>query len=128
MENGRCIATSLTCPLVSDNGLLYLERASSTPEFRPVYQALSDMGFYHINPRRLGVFYAPARDRMSARYGSHAAGVLADMKSLTPAIFERLAVYIGTVVPEIVDAYSTVIGNGRALEIHFRVSGVARPV
>ena len=128
MENGRCIATSLTYPPVSDNELLYLVRASNAPEFRQVYGALSDMGFYHIDPRRIGGFHVPAGDLMLARDGSNAAGVLANMKSRTPARLERLTEYLGAIVPEIADVDSTVIGNRRALEFHYRVSGAARPV
>ena len=58
VENGRCVATSLTYAPVTDSGLLYLVRVASASEFRPVYQALCDMGFYHIDPRRLGGFHA----------------------------------------------------------------------
>ena len=67
MENGRCIATSLAYPPVTDNEVLYLTRASSAPEFRAVYRALCDMRFYHIYPRTLGGNHAPSGERMLAR-------------------------------------------------------------
>ena len=121
MENGRCIGTSLASPPVTDNELLYLTRASNAPEFRPVYQALCDMSFYHIDPRRLGGFHAPSGERMLARDGSNAAEVLATMKSRTPQIVERLTAYLGAVVPEIIDVDSIVVGNRRALEFRCRV-------
>ena len=128
VENGRCVATSLTYPPVTDSGLLYLVRAASAPEFRPVHQALCDMGFYHIDPRRLGGFHAPAGERMLAGDGSNAAGVLATLKSRSPATIERLTEYLGAVVPEIAEVDSTVFGNRRALVFHCRVNGAAGPV
>ena len=126
MENGRCIATSLASPPVTDNELLYLTRASNAPEFRAVYRALCDMSFYHIDPRRLGGFHAPSGERMLARDGSNAAGVLANMESRSPEIVERLTAYLGTVVPEITDVGSIVVGNRRALEFRCHVRDSAR--
>ena len=32
---------------------LYLVNASGLPEFRPVYDAFSRMGFYHLNPDKI---------------------------------------------------------------------------
>ena len=128
VESGRCVATSLTYPPVTDSGLLYLVRAASAPEFRPVYRALCDMGFYHIDPRRLGGYHAPTGERMLAGDGSNAAGVLATLKSRNPATLERLTEYLGAVVPEIAEVDSTVFGNRRALVFHCRVNGAVRPV
>ena len=127
VENGRCVATSLTYPPVTDSALLYLVRAASDPEFRPVFQALCDMGFYHIDPRTLGGFHAPTGERMLGD-GSNAAGVLATLKSRNPATLERLTEYLGAVVPEIAEVDSTVVGNRRGLVFHCRVNGAAHPV
>ena len=128
VENGRCVATSLTYPPVTDSALLYLVRAASAPEFRQVYRALCDMGFYHIDPRRIGGFQAPSGERMLAGDGSDAAGVLATLKSRNPAILERLTEYLGAIVPEIAEVDSIVFGNRRALVFHCRVNSAARPV
>ena len=121
MENGHCIGTSLASPPVTDDAVLYLTRASSAAEFRAVYRALCDMSFYHIDPGRLAGLHAPAGERMLARDGSNAAGVLANLKSRTPEIAERLTEYLRTVVPEITDVDSIVVGNRRALEFRCRV-------
>ena len=128
VENGRCVATSLTYPPVTDSALLYLVRAASAPEFCSVYRALCDMGFYHIDPRRIGGFQAPTGERMLAGDGSDAAGVLATLKSRNPAILERLTEYLGAIVPEIAEVDSIVFGNRRTLVFHCRVNGAADPV
>ena len=128
VENGGCVATSLAYPPVTDSGLLYLVRAAGAPEFRPVYQALCDMGFYHIDPRKLGGFHVPTGERMLAGDGSNAAAVLAHMKSRNPATLERLTEYLGAVVPEIAEVDSTALGNRSSLVFHCRVNGADRPV
>ena len=121
VESGHCIGTSLESPPVTDDEVLYLTRASSVPEFRAVYRALCDMKFYHIDPSRLAGLHAPSGERMLARDGGNAAGVLANVKSRTPEIFERLTEYLRTVVPDITDVDSVAVGNRRALEFRCRV-------
>ena len=128
IENGRCVAASLTYPPLADSGSLYLVRASSVPEFRPVYGALASMAFYQIEPRSLGGLQAPAGDRGLSPDGSNAAGVLANMKSRRPDSVERLADYLTAVVPEIVSVDSHVVGNRLALQFHQRVTRAARPL
>ena len=128
IENGRCTATSLTYPPLADSGSLYLVRASSVREFRPVYGALASMAFYQIDPRSLGGFQAPAGDPTLSPDGSNAAGVLANMKSRFPGSVDRLADYLSAVVPEIIGVDSQVVGNRLALQFHQRMTGAARPL
>ena len=128
IENGRCTASSLAYPPLVDHGSLYLVRASSVPEFRPVYDALLSMAFYHIDPGKLGGFQTPAGDCALAPDGSNAAGVLANMESRRPGSVERVADYVAAVVPEIAGVDSHVVGNRLALQFHQRVSGAARPL
>ena len=128
IENGRCTATSLAYPPIVDRGSLYLVRASSVPEFRPVYGALSSMVFYHIDPRSLGGFQTPAGDCVLAPDGSNAAGVLANMKSQRPGSAQRLADYLAAVVPEIAGVDAHAVGNRLVLRFHQRVLGEAHPL
>ena len=128
IEDGRCAATSLTHPPLADSGSLYLVRASSAPEFRPVYGALTSMTFYQIEPRSLGGFQAPAGDRALLPDGSNAAGVLANMKSGCPGSVDRLVDYLSAVVPEITGVDSQVVGNRLTLQFHQRMTGAARPL
>ena len=128
IKNGRCAATSLAYPPLADSGALYLVRASSAPEFRPVYDALANMLFYRIDPRRLGGLQAPTGDLALSPDGSNAADVLASMKSRSPRSVERLDDYLAAVDPEIAGVDSHVIGNRLALQFRQRVSGTTRPV
>ena len=53
VENGNLISvSSKTAPAVSSDRL-YLVNASGLPEFRPLYDAFSNMGFYSLNPDRI---------------------------------------------------------------------------
>jgi hypothetical protein len=44
-------------PVISDR--LYLVNAAGLPEFRPVFDALSTMGFYNISPAKIRELQAP---------------------------------------------------------------------
>ena len=64
--NGRCAATALAYPPLADSGSLFLVRASSVPEFRPVFGALANMVFYQIDPRSRGGLQAPGLNLTSS--------------------------------------------------------------
>jgi hypothetical protein len=50
---------------------LYLVNVSGVPKFRPVYDALSRMGFYSLNPDRIRNFQAPDSGELLVRDGSN---------------------------------------------------------
>jgi len=127
IEHGRCVATSLAHPPLSDDGSLYLVRASNVPEFRSVFRALASMVCYHIDPRTLGGFHTPTGDRELAPDGSNAAAILSDLKSRHPAIVGRITDYLGAVVADITGVEARVFGNRHALEFRQRGDGAERP-
>ena len=63
---------------------LYLVNASGLPAFRPVYEALSRMGFYSLNPDSMRDLQSPDAGDLLARDGSHIASVLAQLKKNNP--------------------------------------------
>ena len=77
---------------------LYLLRAASVVEFQPVYDALSSMSFYHLDPGSIRwpghVVY---RDLLS-RDGSNLAGALARLADERPTIRTRIERYLGAAV------------------------------
>lgn len=77
---------------------LYLLRASSVVEFQPVYEVLSSMSFYRLNPvsiRRPN--HAVSRDSLS-RDGSNLAGALARLADERPTIRTSIEEYLGAAV------------------------------
>lgn len=55
---------------------LYLVAASGIPAFRPVFDALSSMEVYNLNPREISVMQKPDPGEILRRDGSNAASVL----------------------------------------------------
>ena len=123
VENGSSVATSLAYPPTADSGLLYLMRASAMREFRSIYRALSSMGVYNIEPRKLGGFQAPTGGEPLAKDGSNAASVLAHLEARVPRNVERIIEYLSVVVPDMSKVESHIAGNRLALRFHHKVSG-----
>lgn len=70
------ITASVTPPAARDR--LYLVNAAGLPQFRPIYDALSQMGFYNLSPVQIGTPQPPG------------AGVLARMARKEPEAKQRL--------------------------------------
>ena len=60
-------------PVVSDR--LYLVAAAGLPAFRPVYDALSRMGFYNLNPDEIRELQPPDAGDLLRRDGGNLASV-----------------------------------------------------
>lgn len=71
------MTSSAASPPAAVNDCLYLVNASGLPEFRPLYDALSHMGFYSLNPDRIRDLQFPDPGDLLARDGSNIASVLA---------------------------------------------------
>ncbi|MBZ5584801.1 MAG: AAA family ATPase [Acidobacteriia bacterium] len=80
---------------------LYLVSASGLREFRPVYDALSEMGFYNANPDRIKDLQLPdAGDRL-ARDGSNMAAALDRIGRIEPEVKMRIEGLLARIVPGI---------------------------
>ena len=96
--DGKLISSSIpSAPAVSSDRL-YLVNVSGLPEFRPVYDALSNMGFYSLNPDRIRDLQSPDSGRLLARDGSNLASVLAQLETANPAIKQRIEEYLSRLV------------------------------
>ena len=96
VENGTVTSTSVEVPPAASMDRLYLVNASGLREFRPVYEALSQMGFYNLNPDKIRDLQAPDPGDLLISDGSNLASVLAQ---LSPAVKRRIEEYLGKVVP-----------------------------
>lgn len=106
---------------------LYLLNASGLPEFRPLYEALSSMGFYNLNPEEIRDLQPPdAGDRL-ARDGSNIASVLAQLESRSPEMKHRVEEYLGKVVPGIQEVAALAIGSKETLEFRQQAEGSKKP-
>jgi predicted ATPase len=127
VRGGQASGSSPTVPPASPDRL-YLVNAAGLPEFRPVYDALSRMGFYSLNPDRMREFQTPdAGDRL-ARDGSNIASVLERMEKYDPTGKHRIEEYLNVIVPGIQKVRSLqLVGQREALEFLQHVEGSENP-
>lgn len=95
---------------------LYLTNAAGLPEFRPLYDALRQMGFYNINPSAIRDLQLPDRGDALSRDGRNLAGVIARLKREGSAALERIHEYLGRVVPGLIDVQAKQISTMETLE------------
>lgn len=107
---------------------LYLVNAAGLPSFRPVYDALSQMGFYSVQPNTIRGLQSPDEGRVLHRDGSNLASVVAtlDQPERSPTK-QRILEYLKRVVPGIDDFCARRIGPMETIEFMQAVEGAERP-
>lgn len=106
---------------------LYLVNASGVPEFRPVYDALTSMGFYNLNPEEMREFQSPDAGELLHRDGSNVASVIARLEAESPPLKERIKAYLSSIVPGIADFRRIPFGPKETLEFKQEIAGAAHP-
>lgn len=109
-------------PAVSDR--LFLVAASGLPEFRPVYDALSRMCFYNLNPREIAAMQKPDAGELLAREGWNSASVFS---KLSIEARRDIGDYLGRIVPGISGVDAKVLGSQETLEFRQAVKGQDHP-
>ncbi len=99
VENGDLKQSSAKMPSRIEPDRLYLTIVSALPEFRPLYDALSHMGFYNLNPDRIRDLQSPDAGELLKRDGSNISSVLQRLVVDNPKTLERIEQYMAAVVP-----------------------------
>lgn len=103
---------------------LFLVAASGTPEFRPVFDALSRIEIYNLNPNAIAAMQKPEPGDILRRDGSNAASVFQQMsKEVHAQIKEHLA----RIVPGVSDAQVRTLGSQETIEFRQVVKGQEHP-
>lgn len=105
---------------------LYLVTASGRREFREVYDDLSSMGFYNLNPQVMKDPQRPDAGDLLARDGSNIASVV-ERLSQNRVVVERLGRYLHSIVPGIEGVGRKASGGWETLEFRQRVEGSKSP-
>jgi predicted ATPase len=124
---GRVIRSSIGTPPAPAIDRLYLVNASGIPEFRPVYDALSTMGFYNLNPDEIRELQSPDPGKLLIRDGGNIASVLDQIQSHAPNVKGRIEEYLAKVVAGITGVSSKVVGPKETLEFRQKVVGSKEP-
>ena len=96
VENGTVVKTSVDVAPAAVTDRLYLINASGLPEFRAVYEAFSQMGFYNLNPDKIRDLQAPDPGDLLIRDGSNVTSVL---NRLSVPVRRRIEEYLAAVAP-----------------------------
>jgi predicted ATPase len=121
------LSSSIPTPFAVQPDRLTLVALSGIPAFRPVYDALSNMGFYSLNPDRIRDLQSPDPGELLARDGSNLAGVLARLVERDPRTKDRIEEYLSQVVPGVVGVDARQIGPKETLEFRQQVAGSKAP-
>jgi predicted ATPase len=127
VREGNVVGTSLKVYPAAASDRLYLVNASGLVEFRPLYEALSHMGFYNLNPDRIRDLQPPDAGEVLLRDGSNLASVLGQLEQHSPSTKRRVEEYLSNVVPGVTSVDVKPIGPKETLEFRQRVGASEHP-
>jgi predicted ATPase len=120
-ESGKVVdASAKVMPPASPDRLL-LVAAAGLAEFRPLYDALSRMGFYNLNPDEIKDLQPSDTGEVLQRDGRNMASVLNALGRDNPNARNRVVEFLSKVVPGIEDVTIKHVGKKETLEFHQRV-------
>jgi predicted ATPase len=124
VRSGRVVESTVS-PLpavLSDR--LFLVAASGIPAFRPIFDALSRIEIYNLNPREIAAMQKPDPGELLRRDGSNAASVYQQLpNSIKRSINEKL----GRIVPGVDGAEAKTLGAQETIEFRQKVKGQEHP-
>ena len=106
---------------------LHLLPASNHPVFRRVYDVLSGMGFYNLNPERIRDLQSSAPSDVLDGDGSNIASVFGTLRARSPSSVERIVQYLSAIVPGTVGVETKSLGPKLTLEFLQKVRGDDHP-
>ena len=124
VESGTVTDTSVEVAPAAAPDRLYLVNASGLPEFRPVYDAFSRMGFYNFNLDKIRDFQDPDPADILMGDGSNLTSILTQ---LPPAVKTDLEEYLALVVPDIREVDVTAFGSKLMLAFRQKVGADRYP-
>ena len=124
VDNGTVTDTSVKVAPAATTDRLYLVNASGLPEFRPVYDAFSQMGFYNLNPDKIRDLQSPDPADVLLRDGSNLTSILTQ---LSPVVKTDIEEYLSAVVPGVHAVDIKDFGTKEILEFKQSVTGDKNP-
>lgn len=123
VDEGTVQNTSLEVAPAAASDRLYLVSVSGLREFRPLYEALSRMGFYNLNPDRIRDLQPADAGEVLRRDGSNLASVLGQLEQHSAPSKQRIEEYLEKVVPGISKVVVKQVGPKETLEFRQQVKG-----
>jgi energy-coupling factor transporter ATP-binding protein EcfA2 len=104
-----------------------LVAVSGTPEFRPIFDFLSHMEVYNLNPEVIREPQTPDAGDVLLRDGANTASALTRLKTRDPQTMQRLLEYLQAIVPGISSAERKQLGGRETIEFTQDVEGSNHP-
>lgn len=103
---------------------LFLVAASGLPQFRPVFDALSGMEVYNLNPKEIGAMQKPDPGDLLRRDGGNLASVL---QQFSAADHKHISSFLSRIVHGLAGAETKVLGSQETIEFRQTVRGQRHP-
>jgi len=127
LERGDLKASSeATFPAITSDRLA-LVSASGLSVFRPVFDALTAMGFYNLNPKLIRELQKPQDGRLLKPAGENIASVVGHLERTAPEAMAVIQEYLQTVVPMVQGVERKAIGPMETLEFRQEMAGAKHP-
>ncbi len=127
VEDGELRESSFDVGPPASSDRLYLVAASGLAPFRPLYDALSHMGFYNLNPDEIRELQPSDAGEVLKRDGSNLASVLGAMAKEKPEAYDRIVAFLAKVVPGIQAIAVKHVGRKETLEFRQVVGTTQAP-
>ncbi len=121
---GKLTTASFDHAPVSLPDRLFLVNAAGLPAFRPVYDALSRMEVYNLNPQQIGRLQKPDPGDILRRDGSNVASVL---QQLPRATRTRISEYLSRIVRGVAGVEPRTLGDQETVQFRQSVKGQKNP-
>ena len=124
VANGNVEASTIPNPPACAGDRLYLVNMSGFDVFRSVYDALSGMGFYNLNPDAIRDLQAPDPGELLERDGSNLASVLSNLDGGHKTAVEE---YLAAITPGVTGVAARTMGTKLTLDFRQEVRGAKHP-
>lgn len=115
-----------TFPAVTSDRLALVSLSGLTA-FRPVFDALTAMGFYNLNPKLMREMQSPQDGRLLKPVGENIASVIGHLERFAPEAMRVIEEYLQTVAPMVQGVERKKIGPMETLEFRQDMAGSKHP-
>ncbi|MCQ4167052.1 AAA family ATPase [Tahibacter harae] len=127
IERGVLKASSEpTLPALTKDRLA-LVALSGLSSFRPIFDGLTSMGFYNLNPKLMRDLQKPQEGRLLKSVGENVASVIGHLERVCPEGLRTIEEYLQTVVPTVHAVKRLAVGPMETLEFRQDVPGARDP-
>jgi predicted ATPase len=106
---------------------LALVAVSGLAVFRPVFDALTAMGFYNLNPKLMRELQKPQDGRLLKPVGENIASVIGHLESVAPEAMATILEYLHSVAPMVHGVERKQVGPMETLEFRQDMAGAKHP-